>query len=101
MEFVSCYPGGKNYAAQLRHGLVHVTAGPAVSGSNAALTAGGSVSGTVTSANPVAAQSGICVDRAGHHGEDRHRRRAQALAGAGLAGPIRSVPWPLNRAGLP
>jgi Carboxypeptidase regulatory-like domain len=62
VEYFPCYPGGKNYAAQFRHGLIHVTAGRAVSGSNAALTVGGSVSGTVTSTSPPAAQSGICVD---------------------------------------
>jgi hypothetical protein len=62
VEFAPCNPGGANLAAQLRPGLVHVTAGKATTGINAALVRGGSVSGTVSGGTPPTAQGGICVE---------------------------------------
>jgi len=62
VEFAPCNAGGPNLAAQIRPGLVHVTAGKAVTGVNAALVRGGSVSGAVSGGTPATAQGGICVD---------------------------------------
>jgi Carboxypeptidase regulatory-like domain len=68
LEFLPCNGGRANLAAQVRARPVHVTAGRAVAGINAALVAGGSISGSVRGGSPVTAQPGICVDAVSVHG---------------------------------
>jgi hypothetical protein len=69
LEFVPCFTGGANLAIQVRARQVHVTAGRATTGINAALVPGGSISGTVRGGSPVTAQTGLCVDTVSVHGD--------------------------------